>query len=297
MKKRIMALIMAMSIMTGSGLTAYAAPVRMADGTIFDAEYYAQNNLDVVAALGTDADVLYQHYQNYGRAEGRKAYDENSTQEITDVVAPVFVQNIEPAGDYNVGSVYGPKLTKQELEEVKAVVKVFLASYDFSTMDDYGKFEACYNYLYDTCEFAPDWRLNKANTAWGALVYHQAQCSGYARAFKALCDAVGLGCYYVHADQYSANPSHQWNVVSIDGGWYIVDVEANDRNDFRVAYLSSDDTYVGLTGMSWDRSSVPACPECYGLFDLEKLTRMNAHGDSQGRIWYLMTDGRWMYYE
>lgn len=293
MRKKIAALLMAVITVVGSSASVYAAPVRMADGTVFDAEYYAQNNPDVVAVLGTDATVLYQHYQNYGKAEGRKAYDENSAQQIVD--APVPVQNIEPAGDYNVGTVYGPKLTKKELEEVKAVVKEFLASHDFSTMDDYGKFEACYNYLYDTCEFAPDWRLNKANTAWGALVYHEAQCSGYARAFKALCDAVGLGCYYVHADQYSFNPSHQWNVVSIDGGWYIVDVEANDRNNFRVAYLSSDDTYVGLTGMSWDRSSVPACPECYGMFDIDKIVRMGS--DSQGRSWHLMTDGRWMCYE
>lgn len=295
MRKKIAALFMAVITVAGSSTSVYAAPVRMADGTVFDAEYYAQNNPDVVAVLGTDATVLYQHYQNYGKAEGRKAYDENSAQQIVDAPVPVQVQDIEPAGDYNVGTVYGPKLTKKELEEVKAVVKEFLASHDFSTMDDYGKFEACYNYLYDTCEFAPDWRLNKANTAWGALVYHEAQCSGYARAFKALCDAVGLGCYYVHADQYSLNPSHQWNVVSIDGGWYIVDVEANDRNNFRVAYLSSDDTYAMLTGMSWDRSSVPACPECYGMFDLDKLARMG--GDSQGRIWYLMTDGRWMCYE
>lgn len=37
----------------------------------FDAAYYAQNNPDVAAALGTDADVLYQHYMEYGKAEGR----------------------------------------------------------------------------------------------------------------------------------------------------------------------------------------------------------------------------------
>lgn len=37
----------------------------------FDATYYAQNNPDVTAALGTDADVLYQHYIKYGKAEGR----------------------------------------------------------------------------------------------------------------------------------------------------------------------------------------------------------------------------------
>ena len=58
----------------GVKLDANAAPVTMPDGGIFDAEYYAQNNPDVVAILGTDANVLYQHYLTSGRLEGRKPY-------------------------------------------------------------------------------------------------------------------------------------------------------------------------------------------------------------------------------
>lgn len=56
-----------------AGIDADAAPKKMADGTIFDAEYYANTYPDVKAALGTNETVLYQHYKNYGRAEGRKA--------------------------------------------------------------------------------------------------------------------------------------------------------------------------------------------------------------------------------
>lgn len=93
----------------------------------------------------------------------------------------------------------------------------------------------------------------------GALVYHEAQCSGYARAMKALCDAMGVGCYYVHADENAFNPSHQWNEVCIDGNWYIIDVQGNDKSGFKAFYLLSDDTYAAMSGMSWDRSSVPAC--------------------------------------
>lgn len=54
--------------------TSNAAPKTMPDGGTFDAEYYAQNNPDVVAALGTDENVLYQHYLKYGKAEGRAPY-------------------------------------------------------------------------------------------------------------------------------------------------------------------------------------------------------------------------------
>ena len=56
------------------GMTALAAPKTMSDGGTFDPEYYAQQNPDVVAALGTDENVLYQHYLNNGRAEGRLPY-------------------------------------------------------------------------------------------------------------------------------------------------------------------------------------------------------------------------------
>jgi uncharacterized protein YkwD len=45
----------------------------MPDGNVFDPEYYASANPDVVAALGTDPNMLYLHYTMYGRAEGRLA--------------------------------------------------------------------------------------------------------------------------------------------------------------------------------------------------------------------------------
>ncbi|MBO5070692.1 MAG: hypothetical protein J6C37_10075 [Roseburia sp.] len=50
-----------------------AAPKTMPDGTVFDAEYYAETYPDVAAAIGTDETSLYNHYVQYGKAEGRKA--------------------------------------------------------------------------------------------------------------------------------------------------------------------------------------------------------------------------------
>ncbi len=167
-----------------------------------------------------------------------------------------------PAGDYSVGSVYGPKLNQTQLDQVADAVETFLATYDTASMDDYTKVLTAHDYLCSVCSYAPDWSQNGANTAWGALVYHQAQCSGYARAMKALCDAMGVGCYYVHADENSINPSHQWNECCVNGNWYIVDVQCNDSSGFKAYFLVSDNTYAA-TGMSWDRSSVPSCPSDY----------------------------------
>ena len=42
MKRKAMAAVLMMSMVIGSSLTVCAAPEVMADGTVFDAEYYAQ---------------------------------------------------------------------------------------------------------------------------------------------------------------------------------------------------------------------------------------------------------------
>lgn len=83
--KKLMAVCAAAAVMAGSSMTALAVPLTMSDGTVFDAEYYAQHNSDVVAVYGTDTAALFSHYQSYGRAEGRAPAEEGA------VSAGVFV--------------------------------------------------------------------------------------------------------------------------------------------------------------------------------------------------------------
>ena len=177
--------------------------------------------------------------------------------------------NSYPAGDYAPGSIYGPSLTQAELDQVAAEVSRFAAGLPLAQMSDTDKVIAAHDFLVQFCTYAPDWSQNRANTAWGALVYGEAQCSGYARAMKALCDAMGVECYYVHASDQADNPDHQWNVVKIDGQYYIIDVQANASSGISASsglltstLLVSDDTYAAL-GPAWDRASVPACPVNY----------------------------------
>lgn len=75
MKKKILAAAVA-AMFLGSSFPAYAAPQYMADGAIFDAEWYLQQNPDVAAAYpGATPDVLYQHYATCGANEGRTPYN------------------------------------------------------------------------------------------------------------------------------------------------------------------------------------------------------------------------------
>ena len=76
MKKKL--LITALSVMLfGSSFPVYAAPEYMADGGIFDAEWYLEQNPDVAAAFPaeTSAEILYQHYITCGILEGKTPYN------------------------------------------------------------------------------------------------------------------------------------------------------------------------------------------------------------------------------
>lgn len=70
MKKVIITILVFITVISNS-LIVFAAPKTMPDGTIFDAEYYAKNNPDVVEVYGTSEDSLFQHYVDYGKNEGR----------------------------------------------------------------------------------------------------------------------------------------------------------------------------------------------------------------------------------
>ena len=85
--KRILGTLLFLLLIAGNCLTCFAAPSIMDDDGVFDAKYYAANNPDVVAALGTDENVLYMHYVNNGCKEGRLPYDPQDEFQVTLLLA------------------------------------------------------------------------------------------------------------------------------------------------------------------------------------------------------------------
>ena len=70
MKKKLLSTIL-VALVVFNGMTVTAAPIVTADGGVFDAEYYAQNNPDVVEVYGNDMNQLYLHFVTHGVNEGR----------------------------------------------------------------------------------------------------------------------------------------------------------------------------------------------------------------------------------
>lgn len=92
MKRFLATSIIAGSLFLGCSATALAAPKTMPDGTVFDAEFYANTYPDVKSAFGNDETALYNHYVQHGKSEGRKATASASTT----TTAPVYQDNFDP---------------------------------------------------------------------------------------------------------------------------------------------------------------------------------------------------------
>lgn len=64
----------------------------------------------------------------------------------------------------------------------------------------------------------------KKNTCYDLLIHGTSVCAGYAQAYQDLLLRAGIDCVYVVSDEMN----HGWNLVSIDGNWYHVDVTWDD---------------------------------------------------------------------
>lgn len=179
-------------------------------------------------------------------------------------------------GDLTSGK-YGP-MTKAEADEVQKVVDEFIRNYTNPNMSDLRKACVAAEYIMHNCSYGSD-DAPKAYTAWGALVGHAAWCTGFSYAYKLLCDSMGIGCVAVPANSEAANPSHMWNMVEIDGYWYIADIQTMDlARDYALDYgmdfyfgqgdpnfLVSSQSYMERNGMKWDADKYPVC--MYNYFE------------------------------
>lgn len=78
-------------------------------------------------------------------------------------------------------------------------------------------------------------------SAYGALIEGKTVCSGYAMAYKALCDYLDLECYVIVGEQ--GGEGHAWNMVKIDGEKYYVDCSFADTGGGSKYCLFDGKTY------------------------------------------------------
>ena len=94
-----------------------------------------------------------------------------------------------------------------------------------------------------------------AATAFGALANRSATSEGFALAYKALCDKLGLDCRVVPG-RFN-NAPHYWNIVYIDGDYYHVDPLMCHINGIETAFLRSDADII--SNYWWNTQDYPPC--------------------------------------
>ncbi|MCI8591593.1 MAG: leucine-rich repeat protein [Lachnospiraceae bacterium] len=83
---------------------------------------------------------------------------------------------------------------------------------------------------YNTSSDFPDRAFECLSALEGSSGSAGPVCEGYARAFKVLCDTVGIPCVLVDGNAVNSGGSgpHMWNYVRVGADWYGVDVTWND---------------------------------------------------------------------
>lgn len=93
------------------------------------------------------------------------------------------------------------------------------------------------------------------STAYDALIHKQADSEGIAVAFKALCDALEIECQVIDGQQDKTD--HYWNIVSIDGEYYHIDVsELKEKGEAESLFLNDSEK---LMSCWWDLTGYPTC--------------------------------------
>ena len=97
------------------------------------------------------------------------------------------------------------------------------------SMDDYEKVKAVYSYLIDHASYGPS---EDDQSIAGVFWKQEAVCAGYAGAFMYLLERLSIPCIYVEGEAIDNGEGHAWNIVTLDGQPYYVDVTNGDQPDF-----------------------------------------------------------------
>lgn len=170
---------------------------------------------------------------------------------------------------------YSPAEASKIRSQLDDVARRIIAEHINDHQSDFDKVCSLHDYLkrnleYDTAAASSN-RPNERNIAEahniiGALLKNKCVCEGFAKAFKFLCDKIGLECWVVSGKGNSsigAGP-HAWNIVKINGYYHHVDVTWDNQYSDSSAlpnygYMNLSDEEIAKDH-TWNRKDYPECP-------------------------------------
>lgn len=166
----------------------------------------------------------------------------------------------------------GATVLKEMVTDTAAAIDTAVSGFDFSsTASTADKIKAINSYLCGS-DFKYDPAVSSGSgdkcpyngTVYGAFVNtgadgkHILVCSGYAAAFQAICDKLGIPCLTVFgtAAGSSSNDLHAWNIVILESKVYGVDVTFDATGKDSTAYLCVG-AYTVNNGVTFSQSHQP----------------------------------------
>ncbi len=197
----------------------------------FDYKEYADAYPDVKEAYGYNKDLLFAHFQNVGRLEGRVAYTTDDSLNMQ-----IYKESI-------IDTETNENMT--EREKVKAIHDwmVYWLDYDIE------------NYRAGTIP-------ESSYTVDGVLKTDVGVCQGYALTFQEFMNMLGIECLYVRgtADNGKKIGRHAWNQVKVDGQWYNIDVTWDDPYGRDADEDGIRTTYFLISNEEMNRNHFPEVP-------------------------------------
>ncbi|MBO4592247.1 MAG: hypothetical protein J5684_06790, partial [Eubacterium sp.] len=135
---------------------------------------------------------------------------------------------------------------KKMIKEYNASIEKFKKSVNPS-WSEMEKFVYIHDYLATHCEYDTSKEREHCHDAYGALVEKIAVCQGYALAVNELAESLGLESHFVT----SQSMHHGWNMVKVNGKYYMMDVTWDDPTPDKVGRVRHK--YL-LKSMPWFNS-------------------------------------------
>lgn len=124
-----------------------------------------------------------------------------------------------------------------------------------------------HDYLVEISEYK-DLEAPYSHEMPGVLLYGIGVCEGISKAFKYLCDKLGIQSGIIVGNVKGEDTAHAWNQICIEGDWYNIDVTfdmnlSRSAGDLRYDYFNVSDKEL------LDRCSlfqVHVCDQYYGFY-------------------------------
>ncbi len=150
------------------------------------------------------------------------------------------------------------KLTDREKETLDMAKDALKEMKIKDSMSDFEKEKAVYDWMTSSLQYdsgaltvIPSTQEDCDNP-YGVLKYHNAVCVGYATTFRMFMQMMDIECMVEH----NTEKYHSWDLVKIDGDWYITDIYS-DQGNGNYAHFNMTDSMWGQE-QNWDHDFFPA---------------------------------------